>query len=268
MSDTNGSIIKEQPTPMAAPAVTAEPTATRSSALKSTVSHVVQKFTTREGWLGNYDYAWLCMPTLPTMKAQGKRRLPPFYSLHANLPILLALSCGLQHALAMLAGLITPPIIFASSLNLDQEMQSYMVSASLIGCGILSLVQMSRLRLHKNYYLGTGLLSVVGTSFATLSTASAVSRRISVDHTTFLTHTLIDLQCDVQKRHMHKHNCRGWHSDARSMPGRIWKGTRHVAHLLLPRNVPLVRARAYSAAHLPSNGHWYRHRLDRSIAYW
>ncbi len=35
---------------------------------------------------------------------------------------------------------------------------------------------MSRLHLFKNYYLGTGLISVVGTSFATLSTANAVSR--------------------------------------------------------------------------------------------
>lgn len=34
---------------------------------------------------------------------------------------------------------------------------------------------MSRLRLFRNYYLGTGLLSVVGTSFATLSTANSVS---------------------------------------------------------------------------------------------
>lgn len=33
---------------------------------------------------------------------------------------------------------------------------------------------MSRVRLWKGYYLGTGLLSVVGTSFATLSTADAV----------------------------------------------------------------------------------------------
>lgn len=40
--------------------------------------------------------------------------------------------------------------------------------------GILSLVQMSRLHLYKGYYLGTGLLTVVGTSFATLSTASSV----------------------------------------------------------------------------------------------
>lgn len=44
--------------------------------------------------------------------------------------------------------------------------------------GILSLVQMSRLHLFKNYYLGTGLITVVGTSFATLSTANAVSSRL------------------------------------------------------------------------------------------
>lgn len=44
--------------------------------------------------------------------------------------------------------------------------------------GILSLVQMSRLRLFGGYYLGTGLISVVGTSFATLSTANAVRIRV------------------------------------------------------------------------------------------
>ena len=76
------------------------------------------------------------MPTLPiSSKPGGTRRLPPFYGLHDDLPLLLALSCGLQHALAMLAGLITPPIIFASSLSLDSEIMAYMISASLIGCG-------------------------------------------------------------------------------------------------------------------------------------
>lgn len=93
----------------------------------------------------------------------------------------------------MLAGLITPPIIFASTLNLDNQTSAYLISASLIGCGtyfncsdfyavfdrqlfvgILSLVQMSRMKLFGGYYLGTGLISVVGTSFATLSTANAV----------------------------------------------------------------------------------------------
>lgn len=40
--------------------------------------------------------------------------------------------------------------------------------------GILSLVQMSRIKVFGNYYIGTGLITVVGTSFATLSTANAV----------------------------------------------------------------------------------------------
>lgn len=64
-----------------------------------------------------------------------ERRNPPFYALDAELPLILAISSGLQHALAMLAGLITPPIIFASALNLDAATSSYMISASLIGCG-------------------------------------------------------------------------------------------------------------------------------------
>lgn len=104
---------------------------------------------------------------------QGNKQ-PPFYALDVDLPLILAISSGLQHALAMLAGLITPPIIFASSLNLDPQTSAYMISASLIGCGIMSLVQMSRLHLFRGYYLGTGLISVVGTSFATLSTANAI----------------------------------------------------------------------------------------------
>ena len=43
-----------------------------------------------------------------------------------------------------------------------------------VSLGILSLVQISRIHLFKDYYLGTGLITVVGTSFATLSIADAV----------------------------------------------------------------------------------------------
>ncbi|KAJ6620131.1 xanthine/uracil permease [Mycena sp. CBHHK59/15] len=132
---------------------------------------IVHKVSTQDGWLGGYDYGWLCMPTLPFSK---NSHAPPFYALDDELPLVLAIASGLQHALAMLAGLITPPIIFASALNLDSSTSSYMISASLIGCGILSLVQISRIPLFGGYYLGTGLISVVGTSFSTLSTATAI----------------------------------------------------------------------------------------------
>ncbi|KZP18862.1 xanthine/uracil permease [Athelia psychrophila] len=170
MSFAESSSVKhEQPAPTPAPAA--------RSGLRYRADAWKDKLTTRNGWLGDYDYAWLCMPTLPFSTGGSKRKVsnaPPFYALETDLPILLAVSSGLQHALAMLAGLITPPIIFASALNLDSALSAYMISASLIGCGILSLVQMSRIRLFRNYRLGTGLISVVGTSFATLSTANSI----------------------------------------------------------------------------------------------
>ncbi|KAF9030237.1 Xanthine/uracil permease [Hymenopellis radicata] len=124
--------------------------------------------------------ARLCMPSLPFSK---QKRMPPFYALDQDLPLALAISSGFQHALAMLAGLITPPIILASALSLDDETSAYMISASLIGCGILSLVQMSRIPLFGGYYLGTGLITVVGTSFATLSTANSIFNAMYNDGT-------------------------------------------------------------------------------------
>lgn len=162
-----------QPEAIPPPTIPAPLSYTFGDTLRRKTSAYKKKLTTREGWLGNYDYGWLCTPTLPFLTHKDKLQ-PPFYALDQELPLLLAITCGFQHALAMLAGLITPPIIFASTLNLDNATSTYMISASLIGCGILSLVQMSRIRLFKGYYLGTGLITVVGTSFATLSTANAI----------------------------------------------------------------------------------------------
>ncbi|KAN0096979.1 Permease family domain containing protein [Tylopilus felleus] len=168
---SESSVTKHQPAAI-------EPPAPRSRFdLRHQVRVVQHKLTTRKGWLGDYDYAWLCSPALPFSiggKKPNRSRQPPFYGIDDELPLVLAMACGLQHALAMLAGLITPPIIFANTLSLDAQTSAYMISASLIGCGILSLIQMSKFKLWKGYYLGTGLLSVVGTSFATLSTANAI----------------------------------------------------------------------------------------------
>lgn len=155
------------------PSPTSPPTVRTHGGVKEKLGRFKDKVSTKHGWLGDYDYAWLCMPSLPFGNSRN-RRAPPFYGLDDELPLLVAIACGFQHALAMLAGLITPPIIFASALRLDSQISAYMISASLIGCGILSLVQMSRIKLFKEYYLGTGLITVVGTSFATLSTANAV----------------------------------------------------------------------------------------------
>ncbi|KZV63347.1 Xanthine/uracil permease [Peniophora sp. CONT] len=178
------SAIDAQPTATSAPdASTSHPSV--AAKLKHGAARIGRKVTTRHGWFGDYDYAWLCMPSLPSYtRAARTRRPPPFYALEADMPLLLAIGCGLQHALAMLAGLITPPIIFASSLSLDAETSAYMISASLIGCALLSLLQMSRIRIWgTGYYIGTGLLSVVGTSFATLSTANSIFSAMYADGT-------------------------------------------------------------------------------------
>jgi xanthine/uracil permease len=84
----------------------------------------------------------------------------------------------------MLAGVITPPILLsgAAGANLGTAGQEYLVSTSLIVCGILSLIQITRFKIlgtryfhhlpanintvitnakiMDRYYVGTGLISV------------------------------------------------------------------------------------------------------------
>ena len=73
----------------------------------------------------------------------------------------------------MLAGVITPPIILSGSANLPPDVQRYLVSTSLIVCGFLSSIQITRFHIWRSpYYVGTGLISVVGTSFATIPVAT------------------------------------------------------------------------------------------------
>ncbi|CAI6337136.1 unnamed protein product [Periconia digitata] len=131
----------------------------------------LKAFTTKEGLIGTYDYAFLFKPNLPFMKKD--RRAAPFFGLHDRMPVFLALLLGFQHALAMLAGVITPPIILANAAHLAPNVQQYLVSTSLIVCGILSSIQITRFHIYKTpYYIGTGLISVVGTSFATIPVAT------------------------------------------------------------------------------------------------
>lgn len=63
----------------------------------------------RKGLIGSYDYAFLFTPEVPFVNRV--KRPAPFFGLNDKMPVLLALLLGFQHALAMLAGVITPPII-------------------------------------------------------------------------------------------------------------------------------------------------------------
>lgn len=144
---------------------------TFSEKLRTRASRFYRKFTTKEGLIGDYDYAYLFIPALPFLKVNKKKQ--PFFGLDDEIPVVLGLILGLQHALAMLAGLCTPPILIAGYANLNVTDTQYLVSASLMVSGLLSLIQITRFKIpYTPYYVGTGLLSVVGTSFATLTIVS------------------------------------------------------------------------------------------------
>lgn len=144
--------------------------------VKGYLSWLRFKFTTKEGLVGDYDYKFLFTPSYPFHDYICRRRGiepvvrdQPFFGLNEEVPVLLGLILGFQHALAMLAGVITPPMMIASTANLDSVLTNYLVSASLITSGLLSAVQITRFHIPKtNYYIGSGVLSIVGTSFAVL----------------------------------------------------------------------------------------------------
>ncbi|KAK5699587.1 hypothetical protein LTR97_005716 [Elasticomyces elasticus] len=155
---------------------TIAPSGNRKATLQSTGRRIIKAFTTRDGLIGKYDYAFLFRPNLPFMKKEKRAGLikkAPFFGLNDKMPVLLALLLGFQHALSMLAGVISPPIILAGAANMPSDVQSYLVSTSLIVCGILSAVQITRFHIYGTpYYVGTGLISVVGTSFAIIPVAT------------------------------------------------------------------------------------------------
>lgn len=118
---------------------------------KKTFAQRVQNFKhtffTRDGLIGDYDYAFLFTPNIPFLRR--KRQSAPFFGLNDKLPVFLALLLGFQHALAMLAGIITPPIILSSAANFSTATEQYLVSTSLIVSGLLSIVQITRFHIYK-----------------------------------------------------------------------------------------------------------------------
>merc|ERR1719181_360070 len=104
---------------------------------------------------------------------------PLFLSKDAKIGLLLAVVMGLQHALAMVAGIATPPSLIAGDAcfpwQKDAKMcalKPYLINAAWITSGLLTIVQVFRAKLGgTGFYLGTGLISVMGTSFTFLPIA-------------------------------------------------------------------------------------------------
>ncbi|KAH3676090.1 hypothetical protein WICMUC_002387 [Wickerhamomyces mucosus] len=125
---------------------------------------IIRKFSTKQGLLGDYDYKFLFTPKIPFLKQD--KPIQPFFGLYSDMPVVLGFILGLQHSLAMLAGVITPPILIAGFAHFDTTQTQYLVSTSLIVSALLSMIQITRFHIWGTpYYLGSGMLSVVGTSF-------------------------------------------------------------------------------------------------------
>lgn len=82
------------------------------------------------------------------------------YGLNARPSPPVALAVGLQHLLAMFGGLVTAPLLIALGMGLDATETSYLISSALVVSGFATALQVSRV-----WRIGSGLLSVQGTSF-------------------------------------------------------------------------------------------------------
>jgi xanthine permease XanP len=91
------------------------------------------------------------------------------FGLHDSPPAGKAIVAALQHLAAIFLGIITPAIVISGALGVDQSMRGYLISMSLLVSGIATFIQC-----RKFGPVGSGLLSVQGTSFTFLSTIIAI----------------------------------------------------------------------------------------------
>jgi NCS2 family nucleobase:cation symporter-2/xanthine permease XanP len=90
------------------------------------------------------------------------------YGVESRPPLLETFFLAFQHTLAMFVGIITPPLIIAAGLGFAPDDTSFFVSMALFASGISTVTQVMCVG-----PLGTGLLSVQGTSFTFVGPAMA-----------------------------------------------------------------------------------------------
>ncbi len=93
-----------------------------------------------------------------------KQTFTLLYGLHDRLSPGKAALVGLQHTMAMFIGIISPPLVIARTLNFSTDEAAYLISMALFASGLSTLVQVRAFG-----PIGSGLLSVQGTSFSFLT---------------------------------------------------------------------------------------------------
>lgn len=99
--------------------------------------------------------------TSHTTQANSTKPNGLIYGLNDRPPLRETVFAALQHLLAIFVAIITPPLIIANAIQLDQETTSFLVSMSLMVSGVATFIQCRRLG-----KIGCGLLCIQGTSFS------------------------------------------------------------------------------------------------------
>ncbi|BAU13105.1 xanthine permease subfamily protein [Leptolyngbya sp. NIES-3755] len=91
------------------------------------------------------------------------------YGLHDRPPLTETIFVAIQHVLASFVGIVTPPLIICTNLGLPPADTSYLISMSLFASGVCTFIQCKTFG-----PIGSGLLSLQGTSFAFLGSILGV----------------------------------------------------------------------------------------------
>jgi xanthine permease XanP len=96
------------------------------------------------------------------------------YGLNDKPPLRLSIVVALQHVVAVFVGIVTPPLIVARALELSAADSAFLVSMALLVSGVGTIVQTRRLG-----PIGSGLLSIQGTSFVFVAPIIALARSVT-----------------------------------------------------------------------------------------
>ncbi|KAI9731067.1 MAG: hypothetical protein M1818_007924 [Claussenomyces sp. TS43310] len=164
---------REKPAVATGPEDSYQPSSNGFASRNTTFQYLRWYFTSRKGWIGDYDYLYLITPNIWPLNRKYKDYKAPFYGLNDEVPILLTLILGLQHALTMIGSIVSPPLAIAGgAFNFDATITQYLVSAAFITTGLATCLQVTRFQIMKTpFFIGTGLLSVVGPTFDILPIA-------------------------------------------------------------------------------------------------
>lgn len=102
-------------------------------------------------------------------KAVNDAQADVIYGLNDKPPVPESLFAALQHLLAIFVGIITPPIIICGALKVPLEAKAYVINMALFVSGLATFIQIRRIG-----PIGSGILSIQGTSFTFLGTIIAI----------------------------------------------------------------------------------------------